>query len=340
MGACEIGVVLVNWHGANDTCDCLLSIKSLLYVGQVRVCVVDNASTDESLPVIYAQLTSLGYTEYGDLKVDVTDSRIAAVKLFKSTESAAHEIIVVSNLKNLGFAAANNIGYALLAVRGDPKYIWFLNNDTEVAPEALSHLVARMEQDRKIGICGATLLHHGLHNCVQAYGGVSYSFATARGHHIGAGTAYSGPFDNTQIEKQVTYISGASMLVSREFLREVGPMCEDYFLYCEEVDWAWRARGRFKLAVETAAVVYHKEGASIGTESQGRPPSLLSDFFQARNRLLFAARYTPWYFPSVWIFLLVRTMKRLVKGQYKNALVMLSAMFGRQRPKSGWFRRA
>ena len=129
------------------------------------------------------------------------------------------------------------------------------------------------------------------------------------------------------------------MLVSREFLSQVGPMCEDYFLYCEEVDWAWRARGRFRLAVETAAVVYHKEGATIGTESQGRPPSLLSDFFQARNRLRFAARHTPWYFPTVWLFLLIRTMKRLLHGQHANAGVMFSAIFGRQHPKEAWFSR-
>ena len=57
------------------------------------------------------------------------------------------------------------------------------------------------------------------------------------------------------------------MLSSRVFLEDVGLMEESYFLYFEELDWAMRAKKAFKLGYARESVVYHKEGASIGTHS-------------------------------------------------------------------------
>jgi hypothetical protein len=59
------------------------------------------------------------------------------------------------------------------------------------------------------------------------------------------------------------------MLVSRAFLEAVGLMGEEYFLFFEELDWAWRARGRFRLGWAPESVVYHREGSSTGL-SPGR----------------------------------------------------------------------
>ena len=34
------------------------------------------------------------------------------------------------------------------------------------------------------------------------------------------------------------------MLVDAEFIEDVGLMCEEYFLYCEELDWVLRGKKR------------------------------------------------------------------------------------------------
>lgn len=332
-----IAIILVNWNGWQDTIACLESLKQSKVDEGLRIVVVDNCSSDESTAQISSWMESQGALTWLGADVAAHHAGTRVDRIADVHTDTARSISLICNQDNFGFAAANNIGMQYAMSRYGANYFWILNNDTLVCPDTLSLLVARMMRDPSIGICGATLLYCHAPDIVQAYGGVNFSVVTARGHHLGGGERYGGPLDNETVERQLTYVSGASMLVSRAFLDQIGPMCEDYFLYCEELDWAWRARGRFRLGVETAAVVYHKEGATIGTESRDRPPSLLSEFYQARNRLRFAWRHTPWFLPTVWTFLLLRTIKRLRHGRIANAQVMLLAMFGSQQPKNEWF---
>jgi len=44
----------------------------------------------------------------------------------------------------------------------------------------------------------------------------------------------------------MSYVVGASLLATAAFFDAVGAMCEDYFLYFEELDWVMRSRGRFR----------------------------------------------------------------------------------------------
>jgi GT2 family glycosyltransferase len=90
------------------------------------------------------------------------------------------------------------------------------------------------------------------------------------------------------------YVLGASMFVRRAAVEACGPMCEDYFLYFEEIDWAERMVGRYRLAVAMDAVVWHKEGGTIGSSTHGRPSDTslyylqasLLRFYWRRHRLL------------------------------------------------------
>ncbi|WP_424193364.1 glycosyltransferase family 2 protein [Ampullimonas aquatilis] len=333
----SVAIVLVNWNGADDTIACIKSINALNPVKANLLIIVDNASSDYSIKKITSSLTEAGYTEKQLSNFSSLSKEISTITAFSETLEENNQIFLVSNKSNLGFAAANNIGYKVAKFIEEIDYLWFLNNDTEVEPNCLSKLLNRMNQDSTIGICGATLLHDKVNKIVQAYGGVKYSLITGRGKHIGAGDVFSEPKDNALIEKDISYISGASMFVSVKFIDSIGLMCEKYFLYNEEVDWAWRAKKQFKLGVETSAVVYHKEGASIGTESRERPASVLSDFYQTRNKLLFAKEYTPWFLPTIWIFLMIRAVKRWHSGHKANAMIMFKVLFGKRKADPIWF---
>lgn len=146
--------------------------------------------------------------------------------------------------------------------------MWLLNNDTEVQPDSLTRLVERAQEDDSIGIVGSTLLYHHNRRRVQALGGARYNRWLGVAKHIGEGQNWDKIKDNIrrdEIERQMDYVVGASMLVSRRFIEAVGLMSEDYSLYFEELDWAIRGKKKgFRLAWAPDSIVYHKEGATTG----------------------------------------------------------------------------
>ena len=110
---------------------------------------------------------------------------------------------------------------------------WVLNPDTQPQPKALTALVERLER----GDCqavGGVLLHPD--GTVQGYGG-HWSASLGRPSSLGWGTPGDKPIDPQAIEARQNYLLGASMLVGRAFVERAGLMREDYFLYCEEVEW-------------------------------------------------------------------------------------------------------
>ena len=101
------------------------------------------------------------------------------------------------------------------------------------------------------------------------------------------------------------------------------------FLYYEEIDWFTRAAGRFALLIAADAHLYHREGASIGSRSWRRGPSLLSDRHMFRSRRQFMQRYYP---RNQWRCALGNWLdvgKRLLRGQWRNAAVIAGVLLAR-----------
>ena len=56
---------------------------------------------------------------------------------------------------------------------------------------------------------------------------------------------------------------GACMMVRREVVEQVGSLDADYFMYCEEIDWAMRIkRAGWQIGCVPAAEVVHYAGQS------------------------------------------------------------------------------
>src|SRR3546814_19365902 len=70
-------------------------------------------------------------------------------------------------------------------------------------------------------------------------------------------------------------------------------MDERYFLYFEEIDWAMQARGRFSTGFAADAVVYHKEGGSIGSSRELARRSAFSEYYLARSKMFFGRTHSP-----------------------------------------------
>jgi GT2 family glycosyltransferase len=124
----------------------------------------------------------------------------------------------------------------------------------------------------------------------------------------------------------MNYVNGASMLASRAFLEQIGLMEESYFLYFEEMDWAMRTRGKFALGYARESVIYHKDGATIGSNLDRRKRSILAERYLSRNRILFTKRFFPWALPTVLISVCLAAIHRFCIGDMKRAKVMVGSM--------------
>jgi GT2 family glycosyltransferase len=122
-------------------------------------------------------------------------------------------------------------------MRDDFQYVWLLNNDTVIKADALTELVRSMRENPCAGMCGSTLPFYQDPDTIWAFAGATYNKWLCKTECIGLRAPLSLAISKTQVEYMMDYVAGASMLVSRVFLRTVGVMNERYFLYFEELDW-------------------------------------------------------------------------------------------------------
>lgn len=315
----RVAIILVNWNGWQDTTECLKSLLLLNYP-LFRIVVCDNGSSDDSLQQIrsWADHHEVRYVDYQRAEAETGGS-----------QTADPVLTIIRNDENLGFAGGNNVGLRYAMARGDVSYCWLLNNDTAVDPDALIHLVARMKQHPDVGICGSTILSYRDHRQVLALGGGHYCRWVGLPLHYGRFSRWGKDIKLARAEAWMNYVEGASMLVSCQFLREVGLLCEDYFLYFEETDWAIRAKDRFRLGYAPQSLVYHKVGGSIGTSSNPAKMSFTSDYFNIRNRLLFTRRFYPAALPTVCMIIVGAFLLRLCLGKWDRAAMILGLLFNR-----------
>lgn len=243
---CELSIITINYNGLGLTCALLDSIPRR---EDIEVIVVDNASRDDEGAVIAARYP---------------------------------HVTVVRSQENLGFAGGNNLG--IQAAHG--KYLFFINNDTELSGQEreaeIAQLISRLKSHPGIGmVCPKIRFFQG-NRPIQFAGYTPLSRITMRNRSIGFGEADQGQYDTPH---PTPYAHGAAMLVSRETLQSVGLMPTCYFLYYEELDWSISfTRAGYEIWYDPCLTVYHKESQTTGQDSPVRT------YYITRNRLLFARR--------------------------------------------------
>ncbi len=335
----RVYIVIVNWNGWQDTLACLESLFRQHYPSW-RVVVCDNASTDRSMdhlkawaagqlqlrPRINAQLRHfitpavskpIPYLEYGR----------------EASEAREHHnepdvpLIFIRTEANLGFAGGNNVGLRYIMQRSDWAYIWLLNNDTIVHPQTLSRLVDKIQSHPAYGICGATVAYQDDINRIQTRGGSTHLVWLGQTRHIGFLEPTNRQVAEASIERQMSCVVGACMLVTKTFIQDVGLLSEHYFLYFEELDWALRSSAYgYKFAYAAQALVYHKEGGStVGGNRNRSEKSRTADYYEIRNRLVLTRKFYPWAVPIVCLSLIVTLINRLRRRKWDRLGMVLKA---------------
>jgi hypothetical protein len=110
------------------------------------------------------------------------------------------------------------------------------------------------------------------------------------------------------------------MFVSHEFVAQVGLMCEDYFLYDEELDWALRGKAKgFTPGFADSSIVYHKGGASFAQARATDGSNYVSDYYLVRGAVVATWRWYPWALPSVLFMRWRELFVRFFHGQRLSA---------------------
>lgn len=231
---------------------------------------------------------------------------------------------------NLGYAGGVNV---CMGNAPDADGWWVLNPDTCPEPGALAAMVARLS----VGDCeavGSTLHLPG--GEVQSHGG-RWRAWLARSVSIGHGTAWGSPVDRAKIEGAQNYLNGASMLISRRFREVTGPMREDYFLYCEEVEWCLRGKLKgLRLGYAENGVVMHFQGTTTGNPPDIRQRSRGPVFLNERNKLLLTRDLFPYRLPVAALAALVVIFLRFGRrGAWKQLGYALSGWCDGLRGKRG-----
>nr|WP_194303252.1 glycosyltransferase [Acetobacter estunensis] len=181
-------------------------------------------------------------------------------------------LVLIRRTENLGFLKNCNDA----ARKSAGTFVHFLNNDTEVHPDAFDALVERLQRDPSIGLTGSKLLFPD--GRLQEAGGIIWNDAS--GWNFGRNdmdpdrSAYDWP-------REVDYISGASIMLPRAVFDALGGFDEIFApAYYEDTDLAFRVRtAGLRVVYEPRSVVVHHEGVSHGTDETSGVKA-----FQVRNR--------------------------------------------------------
>lgn len=158
--------------------------------------------------------------------------------------------------KNLGFAQGNNEGIRI--AKG--QLIALLNNDTVVQSGWLQALVETIAEDPKIGGVTSKILFRNAPGIINSVGLNLYR--DGRGGDRGFRQPDHGQFDEAT---DVFAGCGASLLLRREMLDDIGLFDERFFMYCEDLDLAWRAHFRgWRFRYTPYSVLYHVHCGSSG----------------------------------------------------------------------------
>ena len=218
----HVHAVLLNWDSYELTAACIVSLMQSRYP-IARIIVVDNNSTDGSCD---------------RLEREFSDPRM----------------VIVRNAKNEGFAGGMNVGFDRALSLG-AEMVFSVNNDTEIDPSCVDHLVDALGSERSAGIAGPAIMYHNNPNKIWQAGGY---FSRLRGGIVV-------PLKGRSIQElgedpaEVTFLSGCAVLFRRSVLEAVGFLDTSYFFYSEDLDYDLRVlKAGMTLMFVPRAKVWHK----------------------------------------------------------------------------------
>jgi GT2 family glycosyltransferase len=233
----DLDIVIVNWNTGPQLRDCLQSILLASPATILRLChcvVVDNASVDGSAD---------------------------------SLEALPLPLTMIRNPENTGFAYACNQGAQL----GSAEYLLCLNPDVRLFPDSLAKALLFLQepQNERVGLLGIQLVDQtgAVQRNVAHFPTPGSLFYQMLGldrlwpHHFQH--HFMTNWDHRE-SREVDQVTGAFYLVRRKVFEELKGFDERFFMYFEDLDFAYRAKqaGWKSYYLADAQAFHHGGGAS------------------------------------------------------------------------------
>jgi N-acetylglucosaminyl-diphospho-decaprenol L-rhamnosyltransferase len=287
--AATLAVVILNYNRADLLIDCLESIYQNPTRCTLAVWVVDNGSSDGSAERVREQFP---------------------------------QARLIVSPRNGGFAYGNNLALRPLVfpdagMPPSPNYVMLLNNDTIVPTGAFDGLVDYLETHSDVGVVGPKLLlPDGSLDmaCRRSFPTPTIAFYRLTGlsrlfPHSQRFGRYNMTYLDPDVETEVDAVVGACMLLRSSVIQEVGLLDEQFFMYGEDLDWAYRIKQYgWRIVYYPRVQVWHYKRAS----STRRAIPSIHAFYEAMrifHRKHFAAT-TP--APLNWLIASGITLKELI----------------------------
>lgn len=299
MNTCA--VVILNWNGVNFLRKFLPGVLNYTRLPGVKVVVADNASTDDSVPVV-------------------------------RTEFPAVELICLD--QNYGFAG----GYNKALAQVDAAYYVLLNSDVEVTEGWLEPLLNYLESHPEVAALQPKIRAYNQPGYFE-HAGASGGFIDSLGYPFCRGRILSDTEkDVNQYDTvaDIFWATGACLVVRSEVYWACGGLDVDFFAHMEEIDLCWRMLSRGHLIkVFPASVVYHVGGGTLSAESPRKT------YLNFRNNLLMLYKNLPSNRMKkvLWIryFLdMLAAFHLAATGKFSNALAVIRARKDYHRMKNSF----
>jgi N-acetylglucosaminyl-diphospho-decaprenol L-rhamnosyltransferase len=275
--------VLLNFRTAEMTIQALEAVLREMDGIDGAITVVDNDSGDGSFEKLHDTVQAKGW----------------------------ERVRVLQAGRNGGYGAGNNFGMNQKLPDGsNPDFVYLLNSDAFPEPGSLLVLLNYIRLHPRVGFAGGRI--HGedgeLHRSAFRFHTIFSEFETA---------AATGPISRLlkrhivalpapEESQEVDWLAGASLLIRRQTLDEVGQFDERFFLYFEETDLCLRAqRAGWSSVYVPQSRVMHIGSVSTGMKTWRRMPSYWFDsrlrYFMKNHGVLYAATATTAYLAGALI---------------------------------------
>lgn len=222
----DLAIVVLNYNTRDLLAACLESVYASHGDFSFSLCVVDNASQDQSSQMVAARFPQAG--------------------LIASAENRGYSAGNNQAIRQLGFGEGGTLPVHL------PRYVLLLNPDTELPPDALARMIAFLDERPQAGMAGPRLRRPDGsldRACRRSFPTPLVSFYRMTGlsrlfPRSQVFNAYNLEYLPEDAVHPVDSVVGAYMQVRSEAIVQVGLLDESYFMYGEDLDWAKRVKDR------------------------------------------------------------------------------------------------
>lgn len=246
----DLSIIIVNFQTVKLIKFCIQNIKKLNLPFAYEIIVVDNHGSDGFLEMIDKNFLDVRY---------------------------------IRSIKNRGYAAGNNLG--IINAKG--KYLLIINPDVALLDDAILKMLRYMEQNPDVGIIGPKLLNADKtlqHSCGKfpdwrlPFFRRTFLSKTKTGKNW-LNNYFIMDWDHNQ-NREVDWLFGACLMISKIALEKVGLLDERFFLYLEDTDWCrrfWENNYKVVYFADAKIIHYHQRSSA---ESIG-----LSGLFNKKGRV-------------------------------------------------------